>query len=83
MANRFKYNGEFLIQHGIAIPSKRSGRKRLHKYEALIANMDKGDSVVLTLSKCQQLRKAAKFLGIKVTARRLNAGDDYRVWRVS
>lgn len=83
MANRFKYNGEFLIQHGIAIPTKRSGRKRLHKYEALIANMRKGDSVVLTLSKCGMLRKAAKDLGIKVTARRLNAGDDYRVWRVS
>jgi len=80
---KFKYNGEFLIQHGIAIPSKRSGRKRTHKYEALIANMKKGDSVVLTLSKCGMLRHAAKDLGIKVTARRISAGDDYRVWRVS
>ena len=82
MAN-FKYNGEFLIQHDISIPSKRSGRKRNYKYEALIANMGKGDSVVLTLSKCCMLRKAAKDLGIKVTARRISAGDDYRVWRVS
>jgi len=80
---KFKYNGEFLIQHDIAIPSKRSGRKRTHKYEALIANMKKGDSVVLTLSKCGMLRQAAKDLGIKVTARRISAGDDYRVWRVS
>ena len=45
--------------------------------------MAKGDSVVLTLSKCGMLRKAAKDLGIKVTARRITAGDDYRVWRVS
>ena len=82
MAN-FKYNGEFLIQHGIAIPAWNRGRKRTQKYEALIANMAKGDSVVLTLSKCGMLRKAAKDLGIKVTARRLGAGDDYRVWRVS
>ena len=80
---KFKYNGEFLIQHDIAIPNKRTGRKRNHKYEALIANMGKGDSVVLTLSKCGMLRKAAKDLGIKVTARRISAGDDYRVWRVS
>ena len=80
---KFKYNGEFLIQHDIAIPSKRGGRKRSYKYEALIANMGKGDSVVLTLSKCGLLRKAAKDLGIKVTARRISAGDDYRVWRVS
>jgi len=80
---KFKYNGEFLIQHDIPIPNKRTGRKSNHKYEALIANMGKGDSVVLTLSKCGMLRKAAKDLGIKVTARRLGAGDDYRVWRVS
>ncbi len=73
--SNFKYN--------VAIPAKKTGRKRIAKYEALIANMQKGDSVVLTLSKCGMLRKAAKDLGIKVTARRLNAGDDYRVWRVS
>ena len=82
MAN-FKYNGEFMIQQNIPIPAWNRGRKRTHKYEALIANMRKGDSVVLTLSKCAMLRKAAKDLGVKVTARRLNAGDDYRVWRVS
>jgi len=82
MAN-FKYNGEFMIQHNIAIPRIHTGRKRTQKYEALIANMAKGDSVVLTLSKCGMLRKAAKDLGIKVTARRITAGDDYRVWRVS
>ncbi len=81
--SNFKYNGEFMIQHNVAIPAKKTGRKRIAKYEALIANMQKGDSVVLTLSKCGMLRKAAKDLGIKVTARRLNAGDDYRVWRVS
>lgn len=80
---KFKYNGEFLIQHDIPIPGKGGGRKRSYKYEALIANMGKGDSVVLTLSKCGLLRKAAKDLGIKVTARRISAGDDYRVWRVS
>ena len=82
MAN-FKYNGEFMIQHNVPIPNKSGGRKRSYKYEALIANMAKGDSVVLTLSKCGLLRKAAKDLGIKVTARRITAGDDYRVWRVS
>lgn len=82
MAN-FKYNGEFMIHHNVPIPHRNSGRKRTYKYEALIANMKKGDCVVLTLSKCGMLRKAAKDLGIKVTARRVNAGDDYRVWRVS
>lgn len=80
---KFKYNGEFLIQHDVPVPRKRCGRKRTYKYEALIANMKKGDSVVLTLSKCGMLRQAAKDLGIKVTARRISAGDDYRVWRVS
>jgi ribosomal protein L13E len=80
---KFKYNGEFMIQQNVPIPNKSGGRKRSYKYEALIANMSKGDSVVLTLSKCGLLRKAAKDLGIKVTARRITAGDDYRVWRVS
>lgn len=81
--SNFKYNGEFMIQRNVAIPAKKTGRKRTAKYEALIANMQKGDSVVLTLSKCGMLRKAAKDLGIKVTARRITAGDDYRIWRVS
>ena len=80
---KFKYNGEFMIQQNIPIPSWKRGRKRTAKYEALLANMQKGDSVVMTLSKCGMLRKAAKDLGIKVTARRITAGDDYRVWRVS
>ena len=80
---KFKYNGEFMIQQNVPIPAWKRGRKRTAKYEALLANMQKGDSVVLTLSKCGMLRKAAKDLGIKVTARRITAGDDYRVWRVS
>ena len=40
--SNFKYNGEFMIQQNVAIPAKKTGRKRIAKYEALIANMQKG-----------------------------------------
>ena len=80
---KFKSNGEFIIQHNIPVPPRNTGRKRLFKYHALLANMSKGDSVLLTLSQTQQLRKAAKDVGIIITCRRVNAGDDYRVWRMS
>lgn len=80
---KFKSNGEFIIQHNIPVPPRNTGRKRMYKYQALLANMGKGDSVLLTLSQTQQIRKAAKEAGIIVTCRRVTAGDDYRVWRMS
>jgi len=67
------------------IPIPKSGTYR-GKYKDVLLEMEVGDSVVTNFKELTGMRQAAKVLGYKITARKLDeryeTESDYRVWRI-